>query len=146
MQHNINYFQWWDFVNDLGVYCTKEISEHIYDGEPDSIEFEGNFAVFTLINFDKYKFRLVWLKTKCIVMIFAGTGSISSGSAKSVHSTSIPARADSRLEDSLNESTISTLSTSYPRLNSPTTMNPSIIARPLSPVSVNGTSFHNRKV
>ena len=86
------------------------------------------------------------IETKCLVMIFAGTGSISSGSAKSVHSTSIPARADSRLEDSLNESTISTLSTSYPRLNSPTTMNPSIIARPLSPVSVNGTSFHNRKV
>ena len=53
MQRNINYFQWRDFVNDLGVYCTKEISEHIYDGEPDSIEFEGNFAVFTLISFDK---------------------------------------------------------------------------------------------
>ena len=92
------------------------------------------------------KYRLVSLKMKCPVMLFAGTGSISSGSAKSVHSTSVPARADSRLEDSLNESTISTLSTSYPRLNSPTTMNPSIIARPLSPVSVNGTSFHNRKV
>ena len=137
-------------MNDLGVYCTKEISEHIYDGEPDSIEFEGNSAIFTLVGSDKsiwwYKIRLVWLKTKCLVMLFAGTGSISSGSAKSVHSTSVPARADSRLEDSLNESTISTLSTSYPRLNSPTTMNPSIIARPLSPVSVNGTSFHNRKV
>ena len=39
-------------MNDLGVYCTKEISEHIYDGEPDSIEFEGNSAIFTLIGSD----------------------------------------------------------------------------------------------
>ena len=49
--------------------------------------------------------------------MLTGTGSISSGSAKSVHSSSIGSReirTDSRLEDSINDSTGSTLSTSYP--------------------------------
>ena len=32
------------------------------------------------------------------------------------------------------------------RLNSPTTINPPIMVHPLSPVSINGTSYHNRKV
>ena len=52
-----------------------------------------------------------------ILILQLGTGSISSGSAKSVHSTSIATRTDSRLDDSLNESSISTLSTSYPGNN-----------------------------
>ena len=32
------------------------------------------------------------------------------------------------------------------RLNSPSTINPPIMVHPLSPISINGTSYHNRKV
>ena len=36
----------------LGFYSIKEISEHIFDEGPESIDFEGIFSVFNLSNYD----------------------------------------------------------------------------------------------
>ena len=101
----------------LRLISVKEISEHIFDEGPDSIDFAGIIQKFRNTNIKSLIFLFLKLNQwsiHVILILQLGTGSISSGSAKSVHSTSIATRTDSRLDDSLNESSISTLSTSYP--------------------------------